>query len=314
MRWRSTSFAVVAALAFCLVFGLAIAANGATKAEQKSVEESYRAKAAEKVARLNNSRITQEQREAAAAQVKLMKALGGHWLESVRRKRGPPPGSPSLSQPRPLPGPGGVPDYFGSTPNWAYSPLLRKFVDGLPGLGAEQRQQPRPVPRRSPSPTPPRIPAPTTTRSSCASTREKMHSDLPATTLARLRAGQQGNRRRRRTTPSTRTPSLPRPDHRRDQGPSGPHQVHQQAAGRRGGRPVHPGRRQRHGCRRGPATPARCTPQNRATLHLHGGVTPWISDGTPHQWITPAGEDTPYPEGVSVQERARHARSRRRAR
>ncbi|TFG55087.1 MAG: hypothetical protein E4H30_07930, partial [Methanomassiliicoccus sp.] len=40
--------------------------------------------------------------------------------------------------------------------------------------------------------------------------------------------------------------------------------------------------------------------QNRATLHLHGGRTPWISDGTPHQWITPAGEDTAYPEGVSV--------------
>ena len=41
--------------------------------------------------------------------------------------------------------------------------------------------------------------------------------------------------------------------------------------------------------------------QNRATLHLHGGVTPWISDGTPHQWMTPAGENTPYPKGVSVQ-------------
>ncbi len=31
--------------------------------------------------------------------------------------------------------------------------------------------------------------------------------------------------------------------------------------------------------------------QNRATLHLHGGNTPWISDGTPHQWITPVGGD-----------------------
>ena len=41
--------------------------------------------------------------------------------------------------------------------------------------------------------------------------------------------------------------------------------------------------------------------QNRATLHLHGGFTPWISDGTPHQWITPAGETTPTPEGVSMQ-------------
>ena len=40
--------------------------------------------------------------------------------------------------------------------------------------------------------------------------------------------------------------------------------------------------------------------QNRATLHLHGGATPWISDGTPYQWITPADEYTAYPEGVSV--------------
>lgn len=41
--------------------------------------------------------------------------------------------------------------------------------------------------------------------------------------------------------------------------------------------------------------------QNRATLHLHGGLVPWISDGTPHQWTTPAGENTVYPKGVSVQ-------------
>ena len=40
--------------------------------------------------------------------------------------------------------------------------------------------------------------------------------------------------------------------------------------------------------------------QNRGTIHLHGGRTVWISDGTPHQWTTPAGEDTPYPKGVSV--------------
>ena len=44
-----------------------------------------------------------------------------------------------------------------------------------------------------------------------------------------------------------------------------------------------------------------CFKENRATLHLHGGTTPWISDGTPHQWITPAGETTSWPQGVSVQ-------------
>lgn len=43
-----------------------------------------------------------------------------------------------------------------------------------------------------------------------------------------------------------------------------------------------------------------CYAENRATLHLLGGISPWISDGTPHQWITPAGENTAYPQGVSV--------------
>jgi FtsP/CotA-like multicopper oxidase with cupredoxin domain len=47
--------------------------------------------------------------------------------------------------------------------------------------------------------------------------------------------------------------------------------------------------------------PSGCYTENRATIHLHGGVNPWISDGTPHQWITPSGEITPYANGVSVQ-------------
>jgi hypothetical protein len=43
--------------------------------------------------------------------------------------------------------------------------------------------------------------------------------------------------------------------------------------------------------------------ENRATLHLHGGNTPWISDGTAHQWITPAADitGTVYPKGLSQQ-------------
>jgi FtsP/CotA-like multicopper oxidase with cupredoxin domain/fibronectin type 3 domain-containing protein len=53
-------------------------------------------------------------------------------------------------------------------------------------------------------------------------------------------------------------------------------------------------------CSEYPKDGMNCFKDNRATLHLHGGVTPWISDGTPHQWITPAGEDTLWPEGVSV--------------
>ena len=38
--------------------------------------------------------------------------------------------------------------------------------------------------------------------------------------------------------------------------------------------------------------------QNRAMIHLHGGDNPWISDGTPHQWITPAGEALPSAGGT----------------
>ena len=53
-------------------------------------------------------------------------------------------------------------------------------------------------------------------------------------------------------------------------------------------------------CTEYPKDTNQCFPDNRATLHLHGGVTPWISDGTPHQWITPATEATAYPQGVAV--------------
>ena len=30
-------------------------------------------------------------------------------------------------------------------------------------------------------------------------------------------------------------------------------------------------------------------PDNRIVTHLHGGLTPWFSDGTPFQWYTPSG-------------------------
>ncbi len=43
-----------------------------------------------------------------------------------------------------------------------------------------------------------------------------------------------------------------------------------------------------------------CFADNRATVHLHGGLSPWTSDGTPHQWVTPAGENTAYAKGVSI--------------
>ena len=66
-------------------------------------------------------------------------------------------------------------------------------------------------------------------------------------------------------------------------------------------------RQHRHGRRPQPDVHRRTRSRTTAsrttgpTLHLHGGITPWISDGTPHQWITPANETTPWPQGVSVQ-------------
>jgi FtsP/CotA-like multicopper oxidase with cupredoxin domain len=38
--------------------------------------------------------------------------------------------------------------------------------------------------------------------------------------------------------------------------------------------------------------------QNRASIHWHGGDSPWISDGTPHQWIVPAGETRAWDAGI----------------
>lgn len=38
--------------------------------------------------------------------------------------------------------------------------------------------------------------------------------------------------------------------------------------------------------------------QNRAGMHLVGGQAPWISAGSPHQWIAPAGEAAAYAAGI----------------
>jgi FtsP/CotA-like multicopper oxidase with cupredoxin domain len=49
-----------------------------------------------------------------------------------------------------------------------------------------------------------------------------------------------------------------------------------------------------------PYTPTGFYTQNRTAIHNHGAFTPWISDGTPYQWFTPAGETTtPYLKGAS---------------
>lgn len=51
-----------------------------------------------------------------------------------------------------------------------------------------------------------------------------------------------------------------------------------------------------------PCLPIDTYSKNRAELHLHGGFTPWISDGTPHQWVTPVSDTSTYKKGVSFQD------------
>ncbi len=38
--------------------------------------------------------------------------------------------------------------------------------------------------------------------------------------------------------------------------------------------------------------------ENRAEIHWHGGDTPWISDGTPHQWVAPANDKANTVDGM----------------
>jgi FtsP/CotA-like multicopper oxidase with cupredoxin domain/fibronectin type 3 domain-containing protein len=190
-------------------------------------------------------------------------------------------------------GPNMMPDYFGD-PNWAYSPPLAKFVDQLPS-----------IPQAVPDTT--SYPGSDYYEIGLVQYTQKMHRDLPPTTL---RGYVQLNNP---SNPATKDAlghyiSWPQPKY------LGPIIVAQR------GTPVRikfvnllptgaagdlfvPVDETVMGAGMGPlghmAMPMNYT-QNRGTLHLHGGRTTWISDGTPHQWITPADEMTPYKRGVGA--------------
>jgi FtsP/CotA-like multicopper oxidase with cupredoxin domain len=201
--------------------------------------------------------------------------------------------------------PGGTPDYW-TTPNYANSPLpeldangkvvpgtgIRKFVDTLPGLGkANANNLGQYIAVAIPDTT--TYPGSDYYEISLVEYKEKMHSDLPETTL-------RGYEQTNTTDPTVKD----KPSY------FGPMIIAQKNRPVRikftnklpkgsGGDLFLPVDTSLMGAGMGPDGKSMYT-QNRATLHLHGGITPWISDGTPHQWITPAGENTPYPKGVSV--------------
>jgi FtsP/CotA-like multicopper oxidase with cupredoxin domain len=191
--------------------------------------------------------------------------------------------------------PGGTPDYFGTTPNYANSPLpeygpgIRKFVDSLAGLGpsgANNLGQFIPVAQAEST-----YPGADYYIIKLVEYSEKMHSDLPPTKLRGYM--QVASNGATISPPSYLGPLIIAQRNR----PVRVKFINALPTGA-GGNLFLPVDTTLMGAGAGPAGGKYS--QNRATLHLHGGLTPWISDGTQHQWITPAGENTPYPRGVSV--------------
>ncbi len=236
---------------------------------------------------------------------------------------------------KPATGPGSVPDYY-ETPNWANSPPLTKFVDSLPPLGCT-------TPNNLGQCIPVAVPDTTTYPGSdyyeieLVQYREQMHSNFPALNNAdKMLATSGGTLLRGYRQVNTADPNLLTPHY------LGPLIVTKKydpqyapdaplPGGGTNGRPVRIKfiNKLPTGAGGNLFVPVDTTimgsgsfeinydpqtkapgptvtgnfAQNRATLHLHGGHTPWISDGTPHQWITPAGDPNAasYPKGISVQ-------------
>jgi FtsP/CotA-like multicopper oxidase with cupredoxin domain len=226
----------------------------------------------------------------------------------------------------PATGPGDVPDYY-STPNWAFSPGLRKFVDALPGIPVavpdivsypgtdyyeiELNQYSQMMHRDLVNPTTLRgyeqtnsgtnITNPATLQCGAGTVpdpyRACVLSDNTVAPAARSYLGPLIIANKNRPVRVKFTNAIPLEGDTPVSGKlfvpvdtsimgSGEYNIDFDPVNKLDDNTV----------RLGHFT------ENRATLHLHGGRTPWISDGTPHQWITPAGETDAgdYVQGVSV--------------
>ncbi|OGR79988.1 MAG: hypothetical protein A2X32_09440 [Elusimicrobia bacterium GWC2_64_44] len=244
-------------------------------------------------------RVTYEQRKAAAA----------------ARKRARPSSVYTVTQPTggltpcPPATPGGYPDY-NNCANFALSPLptqvgdavfggIRKFVDRLPGVGPENANnlgQYIPIATKNTS----LYPGSDYYDLGLVEYTQQMHSSLPPTKLRGYKDLAGGDGRAHYLGPLIIA--------RRDT-PVRIKFTNQLPTGAAGNLFL-PVDKSIMGSGEGPmnADGTPCDPgmedcaeytQNRATIHLHGTDAPWISDGTPHQWLTPAGENTPYKKGVS---------------
>ncbi len=244
--------------------------------------------------------VTPAMRAAAAERA----AAGG--LRSVR-------GAETTAQASAL-APAAAPDYFGPYPNYANSPLptvvtgkvvpgtgMRKFIDSLPGLGVKNAND---LGNYIPVAAPDTITYPGSDYYEIALKRytQKLHKDLPPTALqgyVQLNKGTDGSGKNTIAPPGKPYYLGPMIIAQRDR-PVRVKFVNMLPTGS-GGNLFLPVDTTLCGAGTGPKGGTEMYAQNRATMHLHGGLTPWISDGTPYQWITPAGDKTSYPRGVSVQ-------------
>jgi FtsP/CotA-like multicopper oxidase with cupredoxin domain len=210
----------------------------------------------------------------------------------------------ALTSPLALLVPLGAPDYW-TTANYANSQLptidtagnvvagtgIRKFVDSLPGLGyANRNNLGQFIPIAVPDTT--TYPGSDYYEIELVQYTEKLGSDIPTTTL-------RGYRQANSTDPNVTRPSYLGPIIIAQANRPVRVKFTNKLPTGQGGNLFLPVDTTAMGAGMGPNGTTNYT-QNRATLHLHGGATPWISDGTPNQWITPAGENTSYPVGVSV--------------
>jgi FtsP/CotA-like multicopper oxidase with cupredoxin domain len=234
----------------------------------------------------------------------------------------------------PMPEQGGVPDYFGLWPNWANSQLpevqagrvisgtgIRKFVDALPGLTeAGKNNLGQYITVGVPDTT--TYPGSDYFEIGLVQYKEKMHSDLNPTTLRAYvqleTAANLAVSKHITLTNIVEGVAVPVLDKNGQQvyAVDDPHYLGPIIVAERnvpsrikftnflptgaGGNLFIPVDTSTMGAGTGPDGTDEAYTQNRATLHLHGGVTPWISDGTPHQWTVPMSETTAYPTGVSV--------------
>ncbi|WSN12695.1 fibronectin type III domain-containing protein [Micromonospora sp. NBC_01699] len=225
------------------------------------------------------------------------------------------PGIPQQTQTRPVvPTPLPTPDYFGFVPNYANSPLphldpagqvvpgtgLRKFVDSLPGVGEGQRND---LGNYLPVATPDTVSYPGCDYYEIGLEQftQQLHADLGQTRLRgyrQLNSGTDANGRNTVGPPKRAYHLGPVIVADRDR-PVRVKFVNGLPTGPAGRLPL-PVDSTVRGAGTGPLGGSEHYPQNRAVLHLHGAATPWISNGGPDQWLTPAGEQTPYPTGTSL--------------